>query len=158
VTDPQALVADLGIYVGSFLVGAISSLIPFVAIDVFVVAMTLHVGASPALIAIVALAALGQLVGKLPMYAAVRGATALAGAASERQRARLARVRTWCDRWGKRPHQLLGASALVGLPPFSLLATAAGVLAIRTRAFCAIVLAGRGARFAIVVAVTLLAR
>ncbi len=84
--------------------------------------------------------------------------SALAEAASERQRARLARVRAWCDRWGKRPHHLLGASALVGLPPFSLLATAAGVLAIRTRAFCAIVLAGRGARFAIVAAVTLVAR
>jgi membrane protein YqaA with SNARE-associated domain len=53
---------------------------------------------------------------------------------------------------------VLAASALTGLPPFSIVATAAGLLAIRVRAFAAIVLAGRGLRFAIVIAVTLLAR
>jgi membrane protein YqaA with SNARE-associated domain len=38
------------------------------------------------------------------------------------------------------------------------MATAAGALAIRLRAFCAIVLAGRATRFAIIVAIAAAAR
>jgi membrane protein YqaA with SNARE-associated domain len=49
---------------------------------------------------------------------------------------------------------VLATSAVLGLPPFSIMATAAGVLAIRVRAFCAIVLAGRALRFALVLAIT----
>jgi len=157
-TDPHALVAQLGLYAGTFAVAAVSSVIPFVVIDVFLVGVALRLGASPALVAIVVLAALGQLVGKLPAYFAVRAIVALAATPSPRQRARIERLRAWTDRFRRRPHLVLAASALTGLPPFSIVATAAGLLAIRVRAFAAIVLAGRGLRFAIVIAVTLLAR
>jgi len=56
------------------------------------------------------------------------------------------------------PHLALATSAVVGLPPFSVMATAAGVFAIRLPWFCTIVFAGRAARFALVIAATVLAR
>ncbi|MBA3539040.1 MAG: hypothetical protein H0T79_05385, partial [Deltaproteobacteria bacterium] len=67
--------------------------------------------------------------------------------------ARLTRVRAWIARWQKTPLLVLAASALLGLPPFSIVATAAGALAIRTRTFCAIVFVGRAVRFALVIAI-----
>lgn len=157
-TDPQDLVAQLGLYAGSFAVGALSSVIPFVVVDVFLVGVALQLGGTPELAALVVLASLGQLVGKLPMYYAVRGAVALAGTPSERTRARVERLRRWTARFRGRPHLVLVASALTGIPPFSIVASAAGLLGIRVRAFAAIVFGGRAVRFAVVVAVALLWR
>ena len=161
-TDPRDLVAAIGVYAGSFAVGALSSIVPIVIIDVFVVWIALRVGASPALLAIIVLTACGQLAGKLPMFYAARGVTTLASRradrASDRTRARVDKLRTWLAKWNRHPHWILGASAVFGLPPFSILATAAGALAIRTRAFCAIVITGRSLRFATVAAIALATR
>jgi membrane protein YqaA with SNARE-associated domain len=161
-SDPQQVVAAMGLYAGSFAVGALSSLIPFVVIDVFVVWVALRVGASPALIPLALLTACGQLAGKLPMYFAARGLTDLAArkttAASPRTRARVDRVRRLLAKWNRRPHLVLFASAVLGLPPFSILATAAGSLGIRVRAFCALTITGRTLRFAAVLALALAAR
>ena len=63
------------------------------------------------------------------------------------------RLRRWIERWSNTPHLVLAVSAVVGLPPFSLMATTAGLLSIRTRAFCVIVFCGRAVRFAIVLAI-----
>ena len=49
---------------------------------------------------------------------------------------------------------MLGASALFGLPPFSIVATAAGMLAIRLAPFCSVIFVGRAVRFVGVVAIT----
>ena len=141
------IVTELGVYGGSFTVGAISSLIPFVSIDLFLVGITLAVGTDVAL-PVILLAAAGQLVGKLPIYFAARGVTAIPG----RHRARVERVRAWVARWQRSRHFVLATSAVFGLPPFSIISTAAGVLAIELRTFCIIVFAGRGARFALVIA------
>ena len=59
----------------------------------------------------------------------------------------------WPHLWESNRNKAL-FSAVLGVPPFSIMATAAGVLAIRIRAFCAIVVAGRALRFALVIAVT----
>ena len=147
------LAAALGPYAGAFAAGAISSVVPLVAIEVFVVGAALALGPAPApLAAIVLLAAAGQLAGKLPIYYATRGAAGLAG----RHRARLERARAWVAR--RRSKSLvLASSAVLGLPPFSLAATAAGALAVPVRTFSAVVLAGRALRFALLAAAALLA-
>ena len=149
--NAHAIVSALGLYAGAFVVGAISSVIPIVSIDLFLIGLTLSTGV--AAVPIVLCAAAGQLAGKLPIYAGSRGAAALRGPHSER----LDRMRDRVARWQRAPLAVLATSAVAGLPPFSIMATAAGVLAIRLRPFCIVVFAGRAARFAIVIAATSLA-
>ncbi|CAN5836784.1 membrane protein [soil metagenome] len=144
----HALLASFGIYGGTFAVAAISSVLPFVAIDVFLVGIAL-VAPVAALPFVVMLAAAGQVAGKLPIYFASLGIAALPGP----HRARLDRVRRWLARWEHAPRSVLLASAVLGLPPFSLVATAAGVLGIGPRPFAALVFVGRGLRFAVIVAI-----
>lgn len=144
----ETLIGAFGIYAGTFAVGAVSSLLPLVSIEVFLVALTVARGPADAVILVV-LATAGQVFGKLPVYAATRASSSLPG----RQRRWVERIRGWSARLGHRPVALLCISALVGLPPFSLASTAAGVLAIRIRTFCAVIAAGRAARFAILIAI-----
>ncbi|MBL9014494.1 MAG: hypothetical protein JNL83_09980 [Myxococcales bacterium] len=144
----DGLLAALGLYGGTFAVAAVSALVPLVAIDVFLVGVALVVPGA-ALPALVALAAAGQLAGKLPIYWACRGVAALPG----RHRARLDRVRAWVARWERAPRAVLLASAVLGLPPFSIISTAAGVLGVDARTFSLLVLAGRGLRFTALVAI-----
>ncbi len=147
-STPDALIGALGIYGGTLAIGAASSMLPIVSIEVFLVALTLARGPSDALLLIV-LATVGQVLGKLPVYWATRAASALPG----RQRRWVERIRGWSARLGDRPVMLLGVSALIGLPPFSLASTAAGVLGIRLRTFCTVIAVARAARFAVLIAV-----
>lgn len=142
------IVRAVGIYAGTFAVGAISSVIPLVSIEIFLVAITLAHGTANA-VPLIALATLGQVIGKLPIYAAARGISAIPG----RQRRWVERVRLWVARFGNRPNLVLLTSAVLGLPPFSIISTAAGALAIPPRTFCTVIAAGRAARFSILVAV-----
>jgi len=147
------VVTALGSYGGAFAVGALSSLLPLVSIEVFLVALTIATGATPATaVSLAVLAAGGQLLGKLPIYAASRGVARVGG----RHRERLDRFRQRLARLRNIRHVALAASALVGLPPFSVMATAAGTFAIRLPWFCAIVFAGRATRFAILIALATL--
>lgn len=129
---------------------AISAVLPFVAIDLFLIGIAIAAPAA-ALPAVVVLAAAGQVAGKLPIYYASRGLAALPG----RHRARLDRVKAWIARWQNAPRGVLFASAVLGLPPFSLVATAAGLLGVGPRTFAALVFVGRGLRFAAIVAIVL---
>jgi membrane protein YqaA with SNARE-associated domain len=88
------------------------------------------------------------------MYAASRGIASVEGP----HRKRVERLRQRLVRLRNTPHLALATSTLVGLPPFSVMATAAGAFAIRLPWFCTIVFAGRAARFALVIAATVLAR
>ena len=142
------IVGAVGIYAGTFAVGAISSVIPLVSIEVFLVAITLAHGTANA-VPLIALATLGQVIGKLPVYAAARGVTAIPG----RQRRWVERVRAWVARFGNRPNLVLVTSAVFGLPPFSIISTTAGALAIPPRTFCTLVTFGRALRFTILVAI-----
>ena len=149
------VVAALGSHGGVFAVAAISSLVPFASIELFLVALTFATGASPAsAISLALLAAGGQLVGKLPIYAASRGIAGVEGP----HRKRIERLQQRLARRRNTPHLALATSALVGLPPFSIMATAAGVLAIRLHWFSAIVFAGRATRFALLIAAAALAQ
>ncbi len=139
--DPGALVGTIGIYAATFVIAVVGSLIPIISIEVFLIGVAVTIGPAEA-VPLVAIASIGQVLGKLPIYYAARGvANSLA-----KRRARLERVRLWAARW--RPSVLLATSSVLGLPPFSLLATAAGVLAIPPRTFCVVVALGRAVRFA----------
>ena len=145
----DAVSAALGIYGGALALGALSSVIPIVSIEVFLVAVTLAHPPSPlGALALVTLATLGQVLGKLPIYASTRAVASLPG----RHQRFIERTRSWVARLGNRPLALIGTSALLGLPPFSLVSTAAGALAIPARSFCAVIAAGRAIRFAALIA------
>jgi membrane protein YqaA with SNARE-associated domain len=140
------ILGALGVYAGTFAIAAISSALPLVSIEMFLVGLTLVRGAGDAA-AIIACATAGQVLGKLPVYYAVRRLGELPG----RQRKWVERIRAWATSTGVGSHAVLAASALLGLPPFSIISTAAGALAIRARTFCLVVALGRALRFALLV-------
>lgn len=146
--DPGEL-GSLGPYAATFVIAVVGAILPIVSIEVFLIGLVMLVGPADA-IPIVALAAIGQTLGKLPIYFGARGLTKLS-ARSPTQARRIERVRAWFARF--HPTRLLAVSALVGLPPFSLAATAAGVLAIPPRTFCVVVGVCRALRFAAIFAV-----
>src|SRR3954470_16875787 len=74
----EQIVGSVGIFAGTFAVAAISSVFPLVSIEVFLVAITLAHGAANA-VPLILLATAGQVLGKLPVYGAARGAAALPG-------------------------------------------------------------------------------
>ncbi|MDX2086555.1 MAG: hypothetical protein SFX73_01840 [Kofleriaceae bacterium] len=144
----EQLLAAVGIYAGTFVVGAISSILPIVCIEVFVVAVAVTTPAVAA-VPLVILATCGQVLGKLPVFFAMRRLASLPG----RHRRHLDRAQRWLARPGTHPTLVLAASAVFGLPPFSLVATAAGALGISAQTFCLVIAAGRAARFSILIAV-----
>lgn len=135
--DPGELIATLGLPLATFAIALVGAMFPIVSIEVFLIGVAVIAGPADAVL-LVPLAAIGQLLGKLPIYGAARRLT--------RSSHRIERLRTWFSRF--HPTKVLAASALLGLPPFSLAATAAGVLGIRTRTFCVVVGGGRALRFA----------
>ena len=148
--NAQHLVATYGVYAGTFLVAFISGFVPLITIDVLLAGIAIKTDANLELV--VLLAAIATLAGKLPVYYAVRGLANVPG----KHRDRIERMRRWVakwPRWEASPLLVLGASSLIGLPPFSLVAGAAGVFGVRARTFSIVVFAGRLARFAIVVAI-----
>jgi membrane protein YqaA with SNARE-associated domain len=133
--DPDALIAAVGLYAATFVIAVVGAVVPIISIEVFLIAIAIAVGPADA-VPLVALAAVGQTLGKLPIYFGTRAIA---------DRAKLDRIRAWAARW--RPSLLLATSSTLGLPPFSMLATAAGVLAIPPRMFCSVVVVGRAVRF-----------
>ncbi|KWX00699.1 hypothetical protein C3Y87_16705 [Carbonactinospora thermoautotrophica] len=108
-------------------------------------------------------AAVGQMTGKMLFYAIGRGALSLPRlrrktTARGRWAARIERWQDWARRhaWGPAAVSLLSAS--VGLPPFALWSALAGTLRMQWWSFLLCGLAGRYARFAVVLAAPGLAR
>ena len=142
----HSIVVALGSYGGAFVVAAISSFVPVVSVEVFLVALVMSTTAFAAP-AIIACAAAGTLAGKLPIYYATRGALS--------RSERVEKLRARIERWQRAPLAVLATSSVLGLPPFSLVATAAGALAIRARDFAIIVGTGRALRYAAVVVIAI---
>ncbi len=143
----QQLLADYGAYAGTFVVAFISGFVPLVTIDALLAGIALKTDANLPLV--VLLATVATLASKLPTYFAVRGLVALPG----KHRDRVERMRVWVGRWGKSPVLVLAASAFIGFPPFSLVASVAGAFGVRARTFSVVVFFGRLLRFSIVVAI-----
>lgn len=154
----ETILAAVGLYAGSFVIGALSSVVPFVSIELFLgaIAFTQPGGplAPPAVLAIVVLATCGQVLGKLPVFFTARGLAGMPG----RHRKHVERAQRWFARLKAPPTLVLAASALVGLPPFSLASTAAGAIGIPPRTFCLVIGACRAMRFAILIAIASHAR
>jgi len=140
--------AMFGIYAGTFAIAIASCFVPMISIEVFLVGITLARGPGDA-VALVLLAAVGQIIGKLPIYYATRGLTSLEG----RHRRWIERMRRWLARTRCSPEVALSASALLGIPPFALASTAAGAFAIPAARFSLIVGVGRALRFAVLIAI-----
>ena len=145
------LLAGLGLYGGTLVVCFIAGLVPLVNAEVFLVGVSMWAVTSTAQLPLVAAcAAVGQMTAKVLLYYAGMGMFELPRG---RFRERLERARGKVERWQRRPYLVYAVSASVGLPPVYLVSLAAGALRIGFRAFCAIGLAGRFVRFAVIVAI-----
>lgn len=146
----ESILAAVGLYAGAFVIGGLSSIVPIVSIEVFLVWIGFSQPlAIPAVLAIVVLATVGQVLGKLPVYFTARGLAGMQG----RHRKHVERVQRWVARWKVHPTLFLAASALLGLPPFSLASTAAGALDVPPRTFCVVIAVSRAVRFAALIAI-----
>ena len=148
----DSLLAMLGIYGGTFVVSMIAGWVPLVNAEVFLVGLVrLTVDRSSQLPAIVVAAAVGQMTAKIGLYYAGQGLLALPRG---RYRAKIEAVGGKLEQWKTKPYLVYAISSVLGLPPFYLTVLAAGAMKIRFKAFLGIGLAGRGVRFAFLVAVT----
>jgi membrane protein YqaA with SNARE-associated domain len=141
---------DLGVYGGTFIVCFLAGLIPFINAEVWLLLVVTTMIASPApLPAVVVLAAAGQMVAKVLLFYAARGAIAVP---TGRYKVAIEKARTKVEAWRGKPKWVLWASSTLGLPPFYVISLLAGVLDIRLRTFCMIGMAGRVMRFGVIVA------
>jgi len=143
-TDLPAL-STAALWAATFLIALASGLVPFVInLELYVLAVATLTQASP--IAIVALATAGQMLGKLVLYQAGRGALNVKwirrGAASRAANA-----------FAKRPASgltIVAVSAVTGFPPFYGVSLMAGTLRMPLVAFMTIGIIGRIVRFGVV--------
>jgi membrane protein YqaA with SNARE-associated domain len=142
---------------GTFAYCLASAVLPFLPAEAWVGGLAVH-GVGGAAIAPFALAAAaGQMLGKTALFLAARGAVDSAWlrrrtAAGHRPSVRWAR---WCD--AARRHEwaaagLCGLSAFAGLPPFLAVSVLLGTLRMRLLTFVLVGLAGRFARFGLILA------
>jgi membrane protein YqaA with SNARE-associated domain len=147
----ESILGVIGLYGGTFVVCFIAGLVPLINAEVFlVVVATVLVSSAAPLPAVVLLAAAGQMVAKVVLYYAARGVIATA---TGKRREKIERAQARIEKWKDRPLWVLAASATFGLPPFYVVSLLAGALKIRLAPFLAIGMAGRTARFAVIVAI-----
>jgi membrane protein YqaA with SNARE-associated domain len=144
--DPTILIATFGPAVATVLVGVVSAVVPFVYIEVYLFAVVALVPAGPATWMLGPVAAVGQMLGKSALYWAARGVTSVFAPRGEPPpvnglRQRMAVMRPVAV------HAITFASALLGFPPFILVAPAAGAAAVRFWPFMLVGFAGRVLRF-----------
>jgi membrane protein YqaA with SNARE-associated domain len=140
----EAIVAQVGIYGAAFVIGLISSAIPTVLAEVFLASYVAYAGGLDRALVLALLVSIGQMIVKVPMYEAARGATKLTHPKPD---GRLARAKARIEKWKDKPFALTFVSAVFGLPPFYLLVLLAGILEMRRRTFLAVGLAGRVIHF-----------
>jgi membrane protein YqaA with SNARE-associated domain len=137
--------ATLGIYSATLVIAVISGLVPVVNGELYLIGAILLVDDPRAALLLGALVAVGQMIAKVGLYYAARGASQLGR--RTRLGDKLVEAQLLVERWRGKPLTLLGVSALTGLPPFYLVSLLAGVVGIRLGTFVAIGLAGRLVRF-----------
>lgn len=139
----------------TFGVGLLSALFPLVNAEAYVGALA-AVGAGSGMWAVAVAAALGQTCGKLVYFALGRSSLNWTWVARKTESARWqARTATWQRRAQNSPWSvtaLIGASALLGIPPLAIISVLAGQLRTSVVLFTVAVLIGRTLRFAAVFA------
>ena len=151
----DAIIGTLGIYGAMLVIGIVSGLVPFVSVEICLVAAVAVAGNLWLAVALGVLAAAGQMIAKVVLYQGARRAATLGG--EPKPNSKLARAKAMIDRWKDKPLALTFISASVGLPPFYVVSLLAGLLGIRFRAFFALGMAGRTIRFVTVALVALYA-
>ena len=130
------------LWAATLLLALASGLIPFViSIELYLLGVAVLTDASPC--AIVALATVGQMLGKFAVYQAGRGALNV-GWIRRRAASRAAAAFTGCPANGL---AVLAVSAVTGFPPFYAVRFVAGTLRLPLSAFLAIGTTGRVIRF-----------
>lgn len=131
---------------GCYTLAVVSAVVPWVNAEVLMLSAAPLAGSPIQLAVLVALVTLGQMTGKSIMYWISRNAT----------RPRAPRLQNAIDRWGERlqrhPGSALGVmllSSTIGLPPFYIVAIAAGALNVAFGRFLAVGAVGRLVHFAL---------
>ncbi len=141
----MSLFVTLGAYASACGLAYVSALVPLVNAEALVLLYAAVAGGGERQVLGVAFAvALGQMIGKVTLFWAGRGA---AKVPSERQRKALER---WGDRFSRSPASvmfLVFVSAFIGFPPFYAISLLAGAFRVNLPAFFAVGLAGRFLRF-----------
>lgn len=141
----DSIEASVGIYLATLIVSVLSGLVPVVNGELYLIAAILVAGDPAVAIVLAVLVAIGQMIAKIGLYHAARGATELGRAT--RFGAKLERAQLLVARWRGKPLTLLFVSAVTGLPPFYLVSLLAGVVGIRFSTFLLLGLLGRVIRF-----------
>lgn len=139
-------------YLATFGYCMVSALLPFVNAEAYLVAVA-AVTHPPNVWLLAAVAAVGQMLGKLVYYGAGRGGRRLPQLLQREQApGRWAtRLRHWQDRAARHPVYavaLMLVSAFIGLPPFAAVSVLVGVIRLPVWAFVLTGTVGRYARFA----------
>ena len=138
---------DWSLIAGTFLFCIGSAVIPVMHAEAYLI--TVSALTPPALsVALVLAATIGQMIGKVGMYAAGRGALQLPG---ERWKRRVEAVHARYEGHTGIGNGLIFLSSATGLPPFYIISIAAGVLRVPLVPFVVFGAAGRCIRFALVV-------
>jgi membrane protein YqaA with SNARE-associated domain len=141
----DSIEASVGIYLATLIISVLSGLVPVVNGELYLIAAILVTGDPVVALVLAVIVAIGQMIAKIGLYFAARGATELGR--STRLGAKLERAQLLVERWRGKPLTLLSISAVTGLPPFYLVCLVAGVVRIRFATFLVIGLAGRVIRF-----------
>lgn len=143
----EELIAKVGIYVASFVVGFVSGLVPFVNSEIYLVAIS-PVVARHSLLPVALLSALGQLFAKTILFYAGRGVFQIKMGKFE---SKIESVREKFEEWGNKADVLILFSATVGMPPFYVVSFVAGALKRLFITFFVAGLVGRSIRFVAIV-------
>jgi membrane protein YqaA with SNARE-associated domain len=141
----DSIEASVGIYLATLIASVLSGLVPVVNGEIYLVAAILLARDPGVGLALALIMAVGQMIAKIVLYHAARGAGQLGR--STRFGDKLERARQLVERWQGKPLTLLFVSSVTGLPPFYLVSLLAGLVGIRFGTFLLLGLAGRAIRF-----------
>jgi membrane protein YqaA with SNARE-associated domain len=141
----DSIVAALGIYGGTLVVGVLSGLIPIINGELFLIGVVLLSGEVGPAIVLAVLVAVGQMIAKIILYKMAHGATGLGKESRFGKKLEAAKAKV--EKWKEKPLAITFVSALTGLPPFYIVTLLAGVLGVRFRTFLLLGIIGRVVRF-----------
>lgn len=141
----DSIVAALGIYAGTLVVGVLSGLIPIINGELFLVGVVLLTGRPGPAIVLALLVAIGQMIAKFVLYKMAHGATGLKK--ESRFAKKLEAAKSKVEKWKDKPLAITFVSALTGLPPFYIVTLLAGALGVRFSTFLILGIIGRVVRF-----------
>lgn len=149
----DSLAGVIGIYGATLIVAALSGVVPLINAEIYLVAVALAMKSVPLAIILGVIVALGQMVAKIGIYQASKGLTTKS---SPKIQAKLDKAHAVMAKWKDKPMLLIFVSAVVGLPPFFLVAIVAGMLRMNFKKFMILGFIGRTIRFVSIALIALL--